>query len=476
MLLVLGSHLTFLTDDWAFLLLRRGFGAHQILDPHNEHIAVVPVLIYKAVLGVFGMTSQQPFRVFSVPVFMTSVVLLFVWLRRRVGDWLALACTLPILFLGSSGEVLLWPFPQLGFCGPMAAGLGAFLALERSDRKGDNAACALLTLAVLWGSLGLSFIAGAAVHVAWDGARRRRAFVVAVPLGVYAAWWLGWGHEAESHVSLHNLALGPLYVFNGLASGIASLLALPELDLSVIGPVDPGAPVLVLLVAFAVLRVRRLGHVSRWLAVVAVTTLAFWIPAALIATDARHPSDPRYQYAAAIFTLLIAAELARGVRLGRRAIAAAFAIAGLATLGNLYFLREAYDFERSVGHRIRGGLAGLEIGRGSIDPQFGLIGENSGVTDLRLVSAGSYFSTIDEYGSPAYPPATLSSASEGARVAADRVLWRGLPAAIIYGETAPKGPAPKLISGGTSMLRGSCLTVRPSGAGPIVLALPPGEP
>jgi hypothetical protein len=475
LLLVLGSRLTFISDDWAFLIFRRGFGAHQVFDPHNEHIAVIPVLTYKAVLGAFGMTSQQPFRAVSIPVFLTSVVLLFVWLRRRVGDWLALAGVLPILFLGSSGEILLWPFPQLGFCGPMAAGLGAFLALERRDRKGDLTACGLLALSVLWGSLGLAFVAGALVHVAWDRARwRRRAFVVAVPLGVYAVWWLGWGHQAESHLSLHNLALSPLYVFNGLASGVASLLALPQIDLSATTSLDLGAPLLVLLAAVAVVRVRRLGHVSRWLAVVTGTTLAFWFPAALIASDERHPTDPRYQYAAAIFTLLIAAELARGVRLGRRAMVVAFAIAGFATLGNLAFLRDAYWAERSLGQRSRGGLAGLEIGRGVIHPKFGLIAENSGVASLGLVSAAYYYAAIDDYGSPAYSPATLRSAPEAARVVADTVLWRGLPATILSGETTPAGHPPELIGGGSSDRRGSCLTVRPSGGGPIELLLPAG--
>jgi hypothetical protein len=34
LLLALGSRLTFLLDDWEFLLYRPGFTAHAILDPH----------------------------------------------------------------------------------------------------------------------------------------------------------------------------------------------------------------------------------------------------------------------------------------------------------------------------------------------------------------------------------------------------------------------------------------------------------
>ena len=38
LLLVWGSKLTFLLDDWEILLYRPGFNAHAILDPHGEHI------------------------------------------------------------------------------------------------------------------------------------------------------------------------------------------------------------------------------------------------------------------------------------------------------------------------------------------------------------------------------------------------------------------------------------------------------
>ena len=54
--------------------------------PHNEHIVVAPVLIYKALLELFGMDSARPFQVASTATFLASAVLLFVWLRRRAGD------------------------------------------------------------------------------------------------------------------------------------------------------------------------------------------------------------------------------------------------------------------------------------------------------------------------------------------------------------------------------------------------------
>ncbi len=475
---MLGSQLSFLNDDWDFLLFRRGFGAEQILEPHNPHIVVVPVLLYKGILAVFGMDSQQPFRVVSIPIFVTSVALLFIWLRRRVGEWLALAGVLPILFLGSAGEILLWPFPQIGFCGPMAAGLGAFLALDRDDRRGDRLACALLTLSILFGSLGTAFVAGAVVHLAWDRERWRRAYVALIPICVYVVWWLGWGQKAATDASLHNLLHSPIYVVEGFGSGVSSLLGLPEIDFSASSSLDPGLPLLALLLAVAALRLRQIGHVSRWLGVVTVTALGFWLPAALNASEQRDPTEPRYQYMAAIFILMIAAELLRGVRVGRRAMVAVFAVAGVVTLSNIVFLYRAFEDERLLGEQSRGALAALEISRGTVDPEFVLSASNAGVDYLRLVSAGPYFSAIDEFGSPAYTRSELGGAPEPARAVADTVIWNALGGRVLPAQARarPGGAAPRVVlaQNATTMRRGSCASIVPAGSGVAVLALPRG--
>src|SRR5829696_5869244 len=89
-LLILQSHFTFFADDWTFILDRRGFSVGVFLDPHNDHIALAPVAVYKSLLALFGMDSVLPFAVVSTLVFVISVVILFVYMRDRVGDWLAL--------------------------------------------------------------------------------------------------------------------------------------------------------------------------------------------------------------------------------------------------------------------------------------------------------------------------------------------------------------------------------------------------
>ena len=70
--------------------LPAGLQRARVFDPHNEHIVVAPVLIYKALLALFGMDSPRPFQVASIATFLASAALLFVWLRRRAGEWSAL--------------------------------------------------------------------------------------------------------------------------------------------------------------------------------------------------------------------------------------------------------------------------------------------------------------------------------------------------------------------------------------------------
>ena len=89
------SRLTFWRDEWGFLLHRRAWSLGTFLDPAVEHLVAIPILIYKLLLGVFGMASPAPFQLVAVVTFLASVVLLFIYVRARLGAWLALAAILP---------------------------------------------------------------------------------------------------------------------------------------------------------------------------------------------------------------------------------------------------------------------------------------------------------------------------------------------------------------------------------------------
>ncbi|HVD38456.1 MAG TPA: hypothetical protein VNC15_06460 [Solirubrobacterales bacterium] len=430
LLLYLGSKLTFLLDDWEFLLYRHGVNADSVLDPHGEHIVALPVLIYKALLATVGMGSALPYRVVSVGLFLLSAALLFVYLRRRVGDWPALAATAIVLFLGVAWEDLLWSF-QMTYFGAVAAGLGALLALEREDRRGEALACALLVVSILFSSLGLSFAIGAAVHVLLLAERRRRLYVFLVPLAVYALWWLGWGHTAESSLSFHNLVRTPLYVLDGLANSVGSATGLVNDSVAVHDRLFWSRPLAVALVFLAAWRLYRLPRVPHWFWVVLATGGSFWILAGFNQMPGREADASRYQYLGVVFGFMLAAEvlrpeLERGLRIGRTALAAIAVVTVFSVAGNLDQLHDAYEGTyHPISQLEKAGLGALDITEATVDPGF-VLSEDVVDTGFVNVDAGSYFAARDKYGSPAYSETEIAAAPQFVRYAADKVLFGAL--------------------------------------------------
>ncbi|HET8814572.1 MAG TPA: hypothetical protein VFM51_06415 [Solirubrobacterales bacterium] len=430
LLLYLGSKLTFLLDDWEFLLYRRDFDADAILGPHGEHIVVAPVLIYKALLATVGMGSALPYRVVSTALFLLSAALLFVYLRRRVGDWPALAATAIVLFLGAAWEDLLWSF-QMTYFGSVSAGLGALLALERGDRRGETVACLLLVVSVLFASLGVSFAIGAAVHVLLLPERRRRLYVFLAPLAVYGLWWLGWGHTAESALSLDTVARTPLYLLNSLANAVGSATGLTNPAIEVHERLLWARPVAIVLVLLAAWRLYRRDHVPHWFWVVLATAGSFWVLAGFNQIPGRGPEQSRYQYLDVVFLFMLAAELLRpelerGLRIGARALAAIAVVTLLSLASNIEQLHSAWeDNYRPISQLEKAGLGALDIAEGTVEPGF-VLTEELVDTGFIHVDAGSYFSARDEYGSPAYSEAEIAASPAFVRYAADKVLYGAL--------------------------------------------------
>ncbi len=451
------SWLTFWRDEWDFLLHRRTWSAGTFFDPFVEHLVAIPVLIYKVLVTTLGMDSAAPYQLVAVILFLLSVALLWIYVRRRMGAWLALASVLPILFLGPSWDDLLFPF-QMALFGSMAFGLGSLLALDRRDRTGDLVAMACLIVSLLFSDLGIPFVACATVELGLTRDRFRRAFVVAIPTALWALWYLGWGHNATTFISFHNFANLPSYVSDGLASTVSTLLGLgaPRNEASVTS-LDWGRPLLVLVVLLAGWRLYRLGRASDRLLAVLALLLVFWSLTGLNTSPLGPPTAGRYQYIGVVMIVLVAVELARGIRVGRPAMAILLLVSAAAALSNLSQLRDTANGLAGIAKQERGGLAALELTRGEVDPGFELTQQNSGVDYLGLLDAGSYFSAVDAYGSPAYSPAELAGAPEIARVAADKVFAAALGARLASAAAARTT---------------HCELVQPS-ATPAVVELPP---
>jgi hypothetical protein len=474
LLLVWGSKLTFLLDDWEFLLYRPGFTAHSILSPHGEHISIAPVLIYKGLLETAGMTSSTPYLAVSVALFLASALLLFIYLRRRVDPRLAVLATAIVLFLGPAFDDLLWDF-QMGFNGSLACGLAALLMLERGDRRGDVAACALLSLGMTFSSLELPFLVAACVDLLLRPDRLRRLYVVGVPALLYAAWWVGWGHEADTAISLHNAAATPQFVLDAASAALASLFGLVEFGQGP-GPggLDWGRPLLLVALGLGAWRVHRMGRLPRELWIVLALAAAFWVLAGLNEKPGRGPTESRYLLPGVVFVLMIAAELLRGVRLSGAAIAVSYVVGAAVVIANVQVLRDADIAYRNTSALIRADLGALEIARDRIVVPVTL-DEQVADTAYVPVSSSAFLRVADEHGSPAYSPAEIAAAPEPARVAADKVLARALGVSFAPVRTSPRpsGPPPTVVGPPGSRARavGSCINVDPPGA---ILSLPPG--
>ncbi len=433
LIVVLGSRLTFILDDWTYILYRRDFSADAFFTPANEHLVAGAVAVWKLLLSGFGMGSMVPFRVVSTAMFLLGDWFLFVLIRRRLGQWPALLATVPVLFMGAAFEDLFW-FSSITFLGSLTCGLGMLVALDRRDRVGDAQAFAWLLGTMLFSSVWVAFAAGMVVDVALSrGERdwRRRAYVVVVPTVLWVAWWLGWGHEAESALSLHNVAATPLFVLDSFGSALAALLGLATPVEGIASPagLDWGRPLAVGLGGLALWRAYRVERLPRSFWVFLAIGLAFWILGGFDLKPGRVPWASRYQLLGGSMVLLVAAELLRGLPLGRRLLGPALVVVAASVASNTLFLHEAYESYADSTEIVRGNLTAMEIARDTVDPAF-FLEEEFADTGFDHIDAGSYFAAVDDFGSPAYTVGELQQAGEPARFAADKVLLNALRVAV----------------------------------------------
>jgi hypothetical protein len=476
MLVLAGWHVTFFQDTFDVLIYRQHWDLDSFVTPWNEHIVVLPVLISKTVLAVFGMSSNTPEQIFMGLTVLAAPTLLFAWARRRVGSWLALILAVLLLFLGCAWPVIIWPFEDF-FTLPICFGLAMLLFLDREDAKGDAWACGMLALATVSSTLGLSFIAIAFVDFVLNRRARgwSRAYVFAIPLLIYVVWYLGWGHKEPNALTLSNVLASPAYVVEALALAFAALSGLIGAS-AVGGPteIEWGKPILVAAVALLAFGQWRRPGLSRGFWMAAAGGLSFWLLGAFNDGLGREASTGRYIYTSAFFVLLIVAELLVGWRFSRRALIATAAAALLAIGPNLAQLKDGSDFMREQSVYTRSDLAAMEIARDTMSPSFTLASpEISGTASLGLVSAAAYSEAVDRWGSPAYSIAELEAAPPVGRHFADIVLGAALP---ISHETVPGLSRPATGSSCATIPAGQAAAKEVPVAGKVTVEVAPGEP
>ena len=433
---------TFSIDEFLYFVVDRGFDFKTLMSPHNGNFTAVIRLLYAIVFKAVG-PDYLVFRIWLFVEVAITGILFYVLARRRVGPVAALALTLPLLFLGSSTDVAISTIGvQHLLC--VIACLSALLALERKRRSGDVLACLLLTIAVATFSIAFAFIGGVAVSVLLREDRWRRAWIFAIPIGVYLLWlvaapkYSGPGYLGNTTVSASNIFLIPSFIADAAAAVVAGVTGL-SYDFSSSGPSSVlsnyawGVPLAAAAVVALVWRVRR-RPVDSWFWSYLAIPLVFWVSIVMTIEPNRYPNSDRYIYGGAVAVLLLAAEALRGVRLSPTALAALIGASAVALLGNIAQLRVDGSIARASGAQVRAVLAGIDLARDHVASDF--LPPNAPYPALMILWAGGvdpYLHAVERHGSFAFTvpglrqqPASVRELTDSTLVAALRIRLRPL--------------------------------------------------
>lgn len=454
--------LIFFYDEWDFIQGRRGWNVDAFLAAHNEHLALVPALVFKILFVTAGISSYWPYAVVLVLTHLAAAAALFAVIRSWSSNEAAVLGTVIMLFLGTGWEVLLWPF-EMAITISLAAGLGAILALQRTSRRGDMAACGLLVVSLASASLGIPLVVGALAMMVGRAGWVRRLYVVAVPAVLWGAWYLNYGHSTAKSENIPQI---PVFVADSGAASFAAVFGMnPEIGRSI-------------MIAAAVATVAALvaNRADPYrISLVLSAAGVMWALLCLSRFGVQPPSTPRYVYPGAVFMLLLLAALLGGARITTpRARVIGLVLVTLSLLTNINGIRSGGDLWRGYSAQVGASLGVMTEVRDHVPADF----QPAPVYGPQI-RAATYFAAAADLGSPAWDADRIATAPAAARAAADDVLRRVGALTMAVAPAAPAGdrrPQGIRVSGGTlrASARPGCSVAAP-GSGPamaVVLAVP----
>jgi hypothetical protein len=431
-LAIAGKDLTFSGDDifyYARLITDHGAvhqagGIEYFFIPHNGHLQILGKLLYRGLFVTVG-ADYAVFRAIEALAVFAGVLLLFILLRRRVRPLAALIPCVLLLFFGYGEGSYLWPF-NIHTIGALAFGLGALLTLERDDRRGDVATCALLILAVATVELGLAFTVAVAVSVLRRGDRWRRAWIFLVPLVLFGIWWLWAQKFGQSEVELVNVTLIPIDFTNALAAVIGSIFGVNPTGSEISPNVTTITPWASVLAGFAVAGlIYRIGRgkvpIGLWVGLAVVLT--YWL---MITMADRPPDSTRYLFVGAVAVFLIAASALRGTRITAAGLIVAAGVVAFAIPPNIAKFYDERASSVTDANNTRAEYAMLELARPHVRSDY------FPATDEKVSDAGggvfvplsaySYYEAADDFGPIGFSLDELRGEGTGIRHIADATL------------------------------------------------------
>lgn len=422
--------LTPLVDEWGYLYAYRSWSLETLLTPHNGHLMLLSLLLYKGMFSLFGLESQVPYLLVNIAFSAAVAALLFSLIRAAIGDLLALAAAVLILFYGAGADVILPTFAYPNLFG-LATGLAALLVLRRGDREGDVGACVLLTISILAYSLGIVFAAGAVAALALRprGGRLRSWWVVAIPLLIYAAWAIWATKFHQQHLYVHNLKIIGSAIADQASAVMAGLTGLyttpngPKPPENIIPIRTTWGPVLVGgLAVLAYWRLRRSPRISNEAIVAIVVLFVYFFLVGISLNQFRNTFDTRFVYVGSVFVLLVVAELVAPYRPARGGLIAIGVVFVFSICANLAELGDVAQNFRAQSSAIRAKLTAVALaGRAAEDSV--AIEDPPGAANFSV----EQFHEFDaDFGLPTYSREELEDAAPGARQIADEELVRVL--------------------------------------------------
>jgi hypothetical protein len=450
---------------------------HALLHPpSNKYLIAVPLLVYDGMFRTFGIDTYVPERIAGIMLVLTCAGLLFMLLRRRLGDAYAIPPVLLVLFFGAGAEVVVTP-TRLPSQFALAAGLGMMLALERRNLRSDLAAMVLLAVSLASHPIGISFAAAGAVMIllrSRDG--WRSLWAVAAPAALFAAWWLFLRPPTTPTIPNRASDVFPFVrqswaALTAAVSGLFGVLDEPAFH-QPLAWIAAGA--LLALIAFGIaFGWRRLPPIF-WAALVGLVVM--------MATTRLSPGgflrvadEPRYIYPEAFFLLIALGALAAALRLPTWAMLVGSAVLLASLWPNIDRLHDesVHVRETSVNYRAR--WSAIEIAGPHARPGFR--------PDLVSPTAGEYLAAVHAFGDGGFSAPDLATRPLGARYEADTVMVRALGLQLTPTDRKPPdgGPPPRLESppGSAAATGPGCLTTasakpQTGAPGPIDLILPTG--
>ncbi|KRE62277.1 hypothetical protein ASG78_04305 [Nostocoides sp. Soil756] len=215
----------FVNDDWSFVgpLANGQVGWLWFLLPQNEHLVLLPKLLFAALGSLWGFASSVPFVAVTVSLHLILCHLL--WRLALLNGASATVSALGVAgfaVYGAGVENILWAF-QVGLVGSMVLGVLLLLEISR-DRPRAVVVIALAVANVLTTGLALVFLALATVILL--ATRRSRWVLALVPAGVVLLVWflLVSPRSSASQLTVDDAVLLPLYWILGIGTAVSAPL------------------------------------------------------------------------------------------------------------------------------------------------------------------------------------------------------------------------------------------------------------